>query len=283
MRWEVGDVIVTKVVEMELVGLLERVLPDLTPEVLAPFPWLKPHFVTEEGALKLSIHALVIETPTKRILVDTCFGNDKQGRAYEFINHLQGSFLHDLAAVGYPRESIDVVLCTHLHVDHVGWNTMLVEGAWTPTFPNARYLMARREFEHWRTQTDIERQITVFADSVQPVVDAGLVDLVDENHRVCEEVRLFPTPGHSPGHVSVQIASRGQHAVITGDVVHHPGQIAIPDCGSLADDNVLMAVATRRKMLEELAGGSTLMIGTHFTTPTAGRLVRDGDSYRLLV
>ena len=151
--------------------------------------------------------------------MDTCVGNDKD---LEFIAEWHGRtgpFLEDLADAGFPRESIDTVLCTHLHVDHVGWNTVKVDGQWRPTFSGARYLVARREWEHWSEQGDAVTR-TVMSQSVLPVWDAGLVDLVDVDQRVADEVWLEPTPGHTPGHVSVRVSSRGENAVITGDMIH---------------------------------------------------------------
>ena len=145
MKWRIGKVTVTKIVELEVTGGSRFILPQATYDEILPIGWLQPHFADERGRLKMSIHALIVETPERRILVDTCLGNDKQGRRIPTWNNLQGPFLADLAAAGFPRESIDTVLCTHLHVDHVGWNTMLVDGKWLPTFPRARYLMGRVE------------------------------------------------------------------------------------------------------------------------------------------
>jgi len=147
MKWRIGEVTVTKIVEMEVAGGTRFILPQASREAVLPYQWMRPHFMTEEGRLIMSIHALVIETPQRRIIVDTCLGNDKQGRDVPGWNGLQTDFLARLAAAGHPRESIDTVMCTHLHVDHVGWNTMLVDGRWVPTFPNARYLMGRVEFD----------------------------------------------------------------------------------------------------------------------------------------
>ena len=149
MKWRIGEVTVTKIVELEVTGGSRFILPQATREAILPIGWLQPDFADERGRLKMSIHALVVETPSRRIIVDTCLGNDKENRRIPTWNNLQTSFLADLAAAGYPRETIDTVVCTHLHVDHVGWNTMLVDGRWVPTFPKARYLMGRVEFAHW--------------------------------------------------------------------------------------------------------------------------------------
>ena len=283
MRWRVGEIAVTKIVELEVTGGSRFILPQATPETVLPIGWLQPHFADERGRLKMSIHALVIETPSRRIVVDTCLGNDKENRRIPGWNKLQTRFLTDLAAAGYPRETIDTVICTHLHVDHVGWNTMLLGGRWVATFRNARYLMGRIEYRHWTSQVEREDMTAVLADSVTPVWDADLVDLVETDHQICDEIRLVPTPGHTPGHVSVRIASQGEEALITGDFMHHPCQIARPEWSSTADSDPALARQTREQMLIGLADSPTLVIGTHFAGCTAGRIIRDGDAFRLVV
>ncbi|RYD39988.1 MAG: MBL fold metallo-hydrolase, partial [Verrucomicrobiaceae bacterium] len=232
-RWRIGDVRVTKIVENETVFDIPTLFPKASAEAVQKLEWLKPHFVTDDWKGRMSIHALVVETPDLTIMVDTCIGNDRNRLAYEGSCNLQTGFLRDLEAAGFAREDVDVVLCTHLHFDHVGWNTMLVDGEWVPTFPNARYLLNKAEFDHWRDalETDPDEmfekiQNLTFVDSVKPVLDAGLVDLVDEDHRVCEQIWFEPTPGHSPGHVCVRIRSGGQEGFITGDMIHHPAQFA---------------------------------------------------------
>ena len=283
MKWRIGEVTVTKLVELEVTGGSRFILPQATYEEILQIAWLQPDFADERGRLKMSIHALVVEAPSRRIIVDTCLGNDKENRRIPTWNKLQTSFLADLAAAGYPRETIDTVVCTHLHVDHVGWNTMLVDGRWVPTFPKARYLMGRVEYAHWTSQLEREDMSAVLADSVTPVWDVDLVDLVETDHRVCDEISLVPTAGHTPGHVSVRIASCGEEALITGDFMHHPCQIARPEWSSTADSDPLLARRTREQMLTRLAGTPTLVIGTHFAGRTAGHVVRDGAAFRLAV
>jgi glyoxylase-like metal-dependent hydrolase (beta-lactamase superfamily II) len=283
LSWQIGDVKVTKIVELEATGGTRFILPQATREAALAIPWMAPHFMDAEGRLKMSIHALVIEAPGRRMIVDTCLGNDKQGRGVPTWNNLSGPFLRDLAAAGFARESIDTVMCTHLHVDHVGWNTMLVDGKWVPTFPNARYLMGAKEFAYWRDQRENEELISVFSDSVRPVFEAGLVDLVETDHRISPEVSFVPTLGHTPGHVSVRISSKGEEALITGDFVHHPCQLARPEWAATVDYDQAASTATRREVFGRLADGPTLVIGTHFAGPTAGRVVRDGDAFRLEV
>ena len=290
LKWHIGDVTITRIVELEM-ATSDLIIAEATPESLATMPWLSPHFVTPEGALKISIHALVIETPKHRVIVDTCVGNEKPRPIFPFWDQLQKPFLQDLTAAGFPPETIDTVLCTHLHVDHVGWNTMLVDGKWVPTFRNARYLMGRNEFTHWADQADQEglspylreTQVAVMADSIKPIFDAGLVDLVETDHRLCDEISLIPTLGHTPGHVSVRIASKGQEALITGDFVHHPCQMGHTDWTSGVDYDAAQATRTRNEVFGRLAETPTLVTGTHFATPTAGRIRRDGTGFRFEV
>lgn len=278
MRWKIGDATVTKVVELETAGIGSFVLPQAAPEVVDEISWLRPHFLDAEGNLLMSVHALVVESGGQRIVVDTCLGNDKE-RTFPEWSHLQGSFLQDLEAAGTSRERVDQVVCTHLHVDHVGWNTMLVEGEWRPTFPNARYLFGRIEWDYW--QNEPEEFGPVVTDSVRPIVDMGLADLVEMDHKLTDEVWLEPTPGHTPGHVSVRIRSAGEDAVITGDMIHHPCQIARPEWSSFVDYDADQSRETREEFLARYGDQPVLVIGTHFVTPTAGRIVRDGDAYRL--
>jgi glyoxylase-like metal-dependent hydrolase (beta-lactamase superfamily II) len=283
MQWRIGAVTVTKIVELEVTGGSRFLLPQATYEAVLPIGWLQPDFADERGRLKMSIHALVVETPSQRIIVDTCLGNDKENRRIPAWNRMQTGFLADLAAAGYPRETIDTVVCTHLHVDHVGWNTMLVEGRWVPTFPSARYLIGRVEYHHWTAPHGRDDMAAVLADSVTPVWQAGLAELVETDHRICDEISLVPTPGHTPGHVSLRIASDGEAALITGDFMHHPCQIARPDWSSTADSDPAAARLTRERMLTDLANTPILVIGTHFAGRSAGRIVPDGDAFRLAV
>lgn len=287
--WKIGDVTITQIVELTFQGL-DAFLPDATPDAVLPIEWLKPDFITPEGVLRFSIHALIIETGTRKIMVDTCVGNEKPRSFFPDWHMLQTGFLDEFEAAGFSRESIDTVLCTHLHLDHVGWNTMLEGDVWVPTFPNARYLIERNEFAYLDDAAEAddvepwlrEMNATVMADSIRPVVDAGLVDLVDSNHQICDEVSLIPTPGHTLGHVSVKIASRGETALITGDFVHHPCQLAHPEWSVSTDFDQAQSATTRLGAFSELAGTPTLVIGTHWPEPTAGRITRWGDTYRLI-
>lgn len=257
------------------------IVPQATPEALLAERWLQPHFCTPVGKAILSIHSFVIELEGLCMVVDTCVGNDKP-RDIAAWNLRKGTFLQDLTQAGFPPERVDRVMCTHLHVDHVGWNTRLVDGRWQPTFPNARYLFQARDLEHFLAVEDGLHREAV-DDSVRPVLDAGLAEPVDSDYRVCDGVWLEPTPGHTPGHVSVHIRSDGCDAVITGDLMHHPVQAAHPDWASAADVDPDQAQGTRRDFIERYANTPTLILGTHFATPTAGHFVTEGGSHRFVV
>ena len=279
LQWTLGDVRITRVVESEAALPPEGLLPQATAEALAPHrPWLAPHFLDADGQLLLAIQAFVVESQGRVILVDTCMGD----RELPFPMEGERRFLEDLAEAGFPRERIDVVLCTHLHFDHVGWNTIRQDGRWVPTFPRARYLFGRVEYDHWRAEADrgdVGEYAFGFGDAVEPIVDAGLADFVEMDHRLTDEVRLEPTPGHTPGHVAVRIASGGAEAMITGDLTHHPVQWAEVDWKMPADSDGAQAAATRRRLLAEHADGPLVVIGTHYAAPCAGHLVTRGDGF----
>jgi glyoxylase-like metal-dependent hydrolase (beta-lactamase superfamily II) len=269
--WQIGDIKVTRVVEMEVAGGTRFILPDATRDAAAELTWMQPHFMDAEGNLIMSIHALVVDTGQQRIVVDTCIGNDKE-RNIPGWNQLQTNFLADLEAAGYPRDTIDLVFCTHLHVDHVGWNTMLVDGQWVPTFPNARYLLAQPEYDYWANAEAEDAYGDIMGDSITPVIEAGLVDFVEWDVEISPGVTLEPTPGHTPGHCSVHLVSRGEEALITGDCIHHPCQMTRTDWCSSADYDQPAGQTTRDSLLAKYVDSDVLFIGTHFPTPTAGHV-----------
>ena len=279
MQWTIGRVKITKVVELETVGHTRFILPLAGREEIRQLPWLVPHFATEDGRLKMSIHTLVVETPMRRIVVDTGLGNDKQHRTVPTWNDRNGPFLDDLTAAGFSPESIDTVLCTHLHVDHVGWNTRLEDGRWVPTFGKARYLFGADEYAYWRDHSTAADKAAIFQDSVAPIVAAGQADLVASDARICEEITLIPTPGHSPGHVSLHIRSEGEEGLLTGDVAHHPCQMAHLDWSSTADSDPRQSAETRRALFSRFADRPVLVIGGHFD---AGHIQRDGDAFKFI-
>jgi len=284
LTWQVGRVKITRIVEMELVTRWREDRPfivEATPEAVKATTWLYPHFINDEGSLLVSIHALLVEAPGLNLVVDTCIGNDRN-RAFLGGRSLSTPFLDHLKEAGWSRDVVDMVVCTQLHVDHVGWNTMLENGKWVLTFPNARYLIGKREFEHWIGEGDVEQQ-AILSDSIVPIMDAGRAELVELDHVISPEIRLTPTTGHTPGHVSVMIESQGETAMITGDIMHHPVQMAHPDWAPSFDSDKDAAIATRNRVLGEVADQPILVIGTHFAAPTAGRVRGDGDAYRFEV
>jgi glyoxylase-like metal-dependent hydrolase (beta-lactamase superfamily II) len=247
MHWNVGKVKITKIVELETVGSTRFILPLASNEEVRKLPWLIPHFATEEGRLKMSIHSLVVETPSRRIVVDTGLGNDKEGRSVPTWNNRNTPFLETMTVAGFPPDSIDTVLCTHLHVDHVGWNTRLIAGQWVPTFANARYIFGKTEYEHWRDHSDEPDKLAVFNDSVKPIMDAGKADLVANDARL---------------------------------VAHHPCQMAHLDWSSTADFDPVQAANTRRELFSRFADTDTLVIGGHFS---AAHIKREGDAFKFIV
>lgn len=298
--WQIGDARITAIVEQKLTGINE-LIQKATPENLAEIEWLSPQYIAEDGTLLGLVQCFVIEIGGKRIMVDTCVGDQKDlPSSHEWHQKIFG--LYDrFREAGFEADQIDYVLCTHLHLDHVGMNTLLIDGAFVPTFPNAQYLFARSEFEFWASEYEkpeinpatLEKpfekmraafhktQKHVHDQSVQPIFDAGLGVLVDPPLEIVPGVRLIPTPGHTPGHCSVEVSSKGARAVITGDSFHHPCQIARHEWGTFADIDRASGTATRKAMLNDLCGSDALMIGTHFAEPSAGRIVEDGESFRL--
>lgn len=281
-QWKIGNVKVSRIIEFETHWDGTTLLPNATAEnVRKERDWLYPAFSDETGKLKLSIHALVIESMHQRIVVDTCIGNDKVRSNPEW-NKMQLPFLQDLQKAGYTREAIDQVICTHLHIDHVGWNTMLQDGKWVPTFPNARYLVGGTEWDFFSRQQD-EFFKAPIDDSVRPIFDQGRAELVDETRKLTDEVWLESTPGHTPGHFAVRISSKGENAVITGDLMHHPIQCSFPEWDDNFDVDLPQAKKTRRAFCERYADTGTTVLGTHFATPSAGKIVRHGDAFRFVI
>lgn len=289
--WQVGACRVTRIMEMETIGGQTWIMPGATKDVVKPVEWLVPHFADAKGRMKFAIQLMVVDAPGGvRIAVDTCVGNDKK-RPLDHWNMRQGPFLEHLRMAGFPPESVTHVFCTHLHTDHIGWNTMLVDGKWVPTFPNAKYLIGETEYRYWSnggrageggSEGGIEEEM---ADSVTPVVEAGLLQLVDERYVLLDspEARLYlrPTVGHTPGHVSLMIESRGAQAIITGDCFHHPLQFTETAVGSRGDTDAAQATSTREELLAEFCDTQTMVFGTHFARPTGGLVRRYKSKYML--
>jgi glyoxylase-like metal-dependent hydrolase (beta-lactamase superfamily II) len=282
-KWRVGDVEIARIVE--LYGFedhLWMLLKDAKPEFMQQYEWLRPHFATPDGRMIMNFQCFVLRSRGKSVMIDTCIGSDRQ-REYEVFCNLKTSFLEDLRAAGFPHEAMDAVLCTHLHFDHVGWNTRQVDGKWVPTFPKARYLFGRKEYEHWcfLRETHGYHDLRHVEECIDPIEQAGLMELIDPDFQLTDELSLIPTPGHTPGHVSVLIRSRGEEAVITGDMLHHPIQLEVPGLEANFDMDKPTGAQTRKDFVNRFADSGTLVIGSHFAEPTAGHIVSNGASWRL--
>lgn len=258
----------------------EQLFPDAGPHDWRPYESVFERALDPaSGDLVLSIQSFLVRTPRHTLLIDTCVGDHKKRWRETWTDTTGGMFLRRLEAVGVDPADVDLVICTHLHADHVGWNTSLVGGAWVPTFPNARYILSRSEWMHWEAlhRTNPRDQIR---DSVLPIIESGQAELVDDGHAVTENVRLLPSPGHTSHHVSVGIASGTSTAVITGDVFHHPVQCSEPGWRMSFDHDPSLAIRTRRDFLERYADTDVLICASHFPSPSFGKVVRDGTGFR---
>jgi glyoxylase-like metal-dependent hydrolase (beta-lactamase superfamily II) len=279
--WRIGEATITPIVETEAGCIIQAGMRDATPQRILGIPWLRPDFAADDGELNGVVQAFVIELGATTILVDTGVGNGKSRPGLAAWDGLDTDFLQRLATHGVRPRDVGIVVSTHLHFDHVGWNTTALGDGWTPTFAGARHILSETEFGYWagRPERETADDRAGFADSVLPVFEAGLVDLVDSDHKVCDGVRLLPTPGHTPGHVSVLVESAGERAVISGDAIHHPCQIAYPGWNILADFDPELARRSRLELLERCAEDGTLLIGSHFPSPTAVTIRREGHGF----
>ena len=281
----IGDVAVSAIIERE--GPWRRP-DDFFPQIdaaamAARLAELEPFlFDAASGKLHATYQSFLVKTPRHTVLIDTCTGEDKPDRWPEFYTFAPRLWLDNFNAAGVTVEDIDFVFCTHLHVDHVGWNTRLVDGSWVPTFPNARYIFSRREFEHWQAAEGnwSDHGGAPFHDSVLPIVEAGRAVLVDDDHAVDDMLYLTPSPGHSPGHVCVNLASQGSRALFTGDLMHHPVQCLEPGWSTRFCFDPAQSAATRRAVLEQCADRDIVVLPAHFPTPTAGHVKSAGDAFR---
>ncbi len=282
VTFKVGDLVVHRIIEMEC-GFSPAVefLPNLTPEILAESrPWLAPTGLDADDRLVLCFQSYVVQTGGHNILVDRCIGNDKDRTTRPLVHQKKDdAFMRGLKAIGLTVNDIDFVLCTHLHVDHVGWNTRLENGRWVPTFPNARYLFSKTELDFWLAE-NAKAELPVIVDSVIPIVEAKRCDLVTSDHSLNDLVTLTPTPGHTIDHYAVQLGRGGKDAVITGDLIHTPLQARYPHLRMRLDYDPVQAVATRRTFLETYCDTNTLCCFAHFPSPSRGYVKRWGDGFK---
>jgi glyoxylase-like metal-dependent hydrolase (beta-lactamase superfamily II) len=270
------------VYEADAVIPLAQALPGVTAQDLAELKsWYWDADLADtpaEAHMRISVHSFVVRVDGRNILIDTCCGNDKK-RSLPPVNMQHWPYLENLARAGLRPEDIHLVMCTHLHFDHVGWNTRLQDGSWVPTFANARYLFGRRDFEFFSEQRHEALHREAFDDSVAPILDAGLAELVDTDSRIHREIGdgiwLQDVSGHSPGNLCVIAECGGSRAVFSGDCFHHPVQLVRPDAAFFADENPALASITRRGLLDQHANTDAIFFPAHFTGATAGRVARD--------
>lgn len=282
----IGDIEVTRVVEAAgSFAPVDFLLPGFNPEILQQHRWLQPGFVDAAMQVVMSFHSYLLRTTRHTILVDGCVGNGKERPLRPMWHRQEVPYLERLAAAGVQPEQIDFVFCTHLHADHVGWNTRLKGGRWVPTFPNARYIFGRREYEHWEAlqRAGEEPNHGSFADSVLPVMEAGLADLVESDHELETGLHLEAAYGHTPGTCLLHAHSRGQHGVFTGDVMHTPVQLADPALSSRFCSDPALSARTRQALCERYAETQSTLFTGHFPAPSAARIVRAGSTFGLQV
>jgi glyoxylase-like metal-dependent hydrolase (beta-lactamase superfamily II) len=289
----VGKLTIDRVVELAEMPVPARIFfPAITPEIVETAKTsLGPDLIDiETGDVILTVQSYVVRAGARTILVDSCIGNDKERPATPEMHRLGIDFLGRLAAVGVRPEDVDVVLCTHLHPDHVGWNTRLQNGEWVPTFPNARYLIGQTEFEHAQRFHEaaadnpmVADLVTMVEDSVLPVVRANQASFVADGHKLELELdhglRLESAPGHTPGHVIVHVEAPGHHAILSADVIHHPLQLLDLELSQIGDIDPATATATRRRLVESYANSDTIILPAHFPSPTCGRFISDENGY----
>ena len=289
--YKLGDLEIHRAIESE-VPIFDTFtfFPDATRDVVeANKDWLMPRYIDPKTIeIILCIQSYIIKTSHHTILVDTCVGNHKSRPARPSWHMQNAPFIEELANVGVHPEEVDFVLCTHLHVDHVGWNTKLVDGRWVPTFPNAKYIFSRNEYELWESRHKNGEEVPVplvYEDSVLPIVEAGQAIIVEDTHQIDDGMWLEPAPGHTPGHVMLNLKSREETALMSGDAIHHPIQLIRPEWSSRACEDPHMSAVSRTKMLERVADTNTLLCPAHFGSPTMGHVIshpNGGFRYRLI-
>jgi glyoxylase-like metal-dependent hydrolase (beta-lactamase superfamily II) len=282
LKFSAGDLTIHRIIEQETAFLPALdMFPSLRPELLDENrAWMRrAKALDETDVLILCFQSYLIRTPHHTILVDSCIGNDKQ-RPSRPKWHVKTDDAHmrSLAATGVAVADIDFVMCTHLHPDHVGWNTRLENGRWVPTFPNAHYVFAKNEFDYWREQ-NAKAPVPQFGDSVLPVVEADKADIVTNDFAIGDYARILPTPGHTPGHVAFAFGKGKDTAVFGGDLMHTPLQTLYPELSPKFDVDPAQAAVTRRSFLERYCDSDTLCCTAHFPSPSVGKIRRRGDGF----
>jgi glyoxylase-like metal-dependent hydrolase (beta-lactamase superfamily II) len=285
-RFQLGRAQITRIEEMlDTSFKASQFFPDFSLDKVAPhLDWMSPtYYLAQSDALVLSMHSWIVDTGKHLVLIDACIGNDKERMPRTHWHRMNGPYLQRMRAAGIAPEDIDFVMCTHMHADHLGWNTRLENGRWVPTFPNARYVFARTEYEHWLANpfpNPIMR--TAFDDSVLPVIEAGRAMMVDESDEIDPALSIQMAPGHTPGNLCIHLDGGNDRAVFAGDVIHHPIQAWFPDWSTAACMDPTTSVASRRGVLDYCASEGALLLPAHFAAPHGGRVEHEHDHYRLI-
>jgi glyoxylase-like metal-dependent hydrolase (beta-lactamase superfamily II) len=283
LKFSVGDLTIHRIIEQETTFLkAQDMLPDLTPDLLAENrAWMKQAGAMDDtDTLILCFQSYIVQTPHHTVLIDSCIGNDKPrpGRPHWNMK-TDDAYMRALAAAGFSLADIDFVMCTHLHVDHVGWNTRLENGRWVPTFPKARYVFAKTEYDYW-VDMNKKTEVPPFVDSVLPVVEAKKADIVSNDFVLGDHARILPTPGHTPGHVAFTFGRGKDDVVFAGDLMHTPLQTRYPELSPKFDVDPKQAGATRRDFLQRYCDSDTLCCTAHFPSPSAGKIRQWGNGFR---
>ena len=276
-----GDLTIHRIVEQEGPFMpAQAFLTGLSDDVLAANrAWLQPHALDADDQLIMCMQSYVVRTPHHIILVDTCVGNDKH-RPNRPTWHMRSddTYMRNLAAHGLRVEDIDFVMCTHLHPDHVGWNTKLLDGRWVPTFPNARYVFSKNEHTFWAAQHALKPS-PLYQDSVLPIIEAQRADLVADDFALGDHTRLLPTPGHTADHFAVLFGRGRDLAAMTGDLIHTPLQARYPDLSCTFDIDPAQSARTRHAFLDRFCDSQTLCCTSHFPSPSVAKISRWGSGF----
>ena len=282
LQFKAGDMTIHRIIEMEgaFIPALDMIA-GLTPELLAENRgWMQPTALDAKDTLLLCFQSYIVKTPHHTILVDSCIGNDKPRPSRPGWNmKTDDTFMRGLAAAGFSVNDIDYVMCTHMHVDHVGWNTRLENGRWVPTFPKARYVFGQQEYDYWNAE-NAKKENPVYVDSVLPVIEAKRAEIVKNEHQIGDHARLLPTPGHTPGHLAFCFGKGSDEAVVSGDLMHSPLQARYPELSVNFDVDKAQSAKTRRSFLERFCDTKTLCCTAHFPSPSVGRIKRWGDGFK---
>jgi glyoxylase-like metal-dependent hydrolase (beta-lactamase superfamily II) len=284
----VGSVEIARILDSYLLGeTMQGWFPDFDREaVKAHENWLCPaHYDAESGHFAMPVHSWLFRVNGQNVLIDTCMGNHKTRPGLFEMHRLNNRYIERMAEAGCTPEDVDYVLCTHLHVDHVGWNTRLEKGRWVPTFPNAKYVIAKREYEAAKEEAanpNVPPFLKhVFEDSIYPVVESGRAFFVDGVHELLDALVIRPAPGHSPGHVRIELTSKGECGVFSGDLLHSPVQVPFWNWSSRVCWNKVMSSQSRRDLLEFCAEENALLMAGHFEAPYVGRIARKADTFAI--